>query len=405
MIKRYLSFILVFLLLSAESFAQVDDLYQRARQLAHQGAYQQANRLLRSVLTAHPEHYDALFLQAMITAWDGAYLPALRKLNKLKQQHGINPELIESISRINYWAGEHTKAVLAAEEGLALYPENTTLLYLKAQAEAAEEHYDAAIAALEALLVLQPEHQEAIALLERLKVLRLKNTVGVEYLHARFSNSFSPWHQFTASYSRKVPSTLLVGRLKYARMFDQQGIQAEIDAYPTINEKTYAYLNAGISDATILPAFRWGAELYREFHQKWEASAGMRGLYFENAPVHIYTAQLGHYFSSFHISARGLLTTLEANQHVGGLLSLRRFIEHEDRYVSLYLGNGATPLRVNSLIEIQRLDATWLGLDYQHPLGDRTWLLRSALELQQEVYPEIRTTNRLSFSLQLQKRF
>lgn len=405
MINRYLCFILLSLLLTAEAFAQLDGLYQRARIQAHQGKYEEADLLLRSLLREEPSHYDALFLQALITAWDGEYMPALRQLNTLMHQQGATRELVEAITRINYWAGEHHKAVIEAENGLELYPDNTTLMYLRARAQAAEQNYDAAIDGLQELLRLAPTNEEALALLKLLEVQRLKNTVGIEYMHAQFSNSFSPWHQVTASYSRKVPSALLVGRIKYASMFDQQGIQAEIDAYPVLNDKTYAYLNAGVSDASILPAFRWGAELYREIDQKWEASAGMRGLYFENAPVHVYTAQLGHYFPTYWISARGLLTTLEDNQHMGGLLTLRRFIEHEDRYVSLYLGSGATPLRVNSLIEIQRLDASWLGMDYQHPLGDRTWLLRTSLEVQQETYPEVRTTNRLSFSLQLQKRF
>jgi YaiO family outer membrane protein len=405
MIKRYLCLLLLSLLLSAEGFAQLDGLYQRARQQAHQGKYEEAELLLKSLLKKDPSHYDALFLQALITAWDGDYMSSLRQLNTLMYEQGVTQDLVEAITRINYWAGENLKVVAEADKGLSLYPDNTTLMYLRARALAAEQEYGEAIAGLEALVQLSPTNEEALALLKLLEVKRLKNTAGIEYMHAQFSNSFSPWHQITASYSRKVPSALLIGRLKYASMFDQQGIQAEIDAYPVINESTYAYLNAGVSDATVLPAFRWGAELYRELAHEWEASAGMRGLYFENAPVHIYTAQLGRYFPSYWISARGLLTTLEDNQHLGGLLTLRRFIEHDDRYVSLYLGSGATPLRVNSLIEIQRLDASWLGLDYQHPLADRTWLIRTALELQQEIYPEVRTTNRLSFSLQLQKRF
>jgi YaiO family outer membrane protein len=405
MMNRYLNLILVLLLFSAEAFAQMDSPYQRARQNAHQGRYQEAGLMLESLLKENPDHYDALFLQALITAWDGEYMPALRQLNILMRMQGATAELMEAISRINYWAGENKKAIVAAEKGLNLYPGNTTLMYLRSRALAAEQEYDTAITGLEELLQLTPADEEAKALLKRLEVERLKNTAGIEYMHARFSNSFSPWNQVTASYARKMPSILLIGRLKYAQMFNQQGVQAEVDTYPTINDKTYAYLNAGVSGAGFFPAFRWGAEMYREFHQKWEASVGMRGLYFENAPVHIYTVQLGRYFPAFWVSARGLLTTLQGNSNLSGLFTFRRFIEHEDHFISVYLGNGATPQRINSLIEIQRLDASWVGLDYQHPLGDRTWLMRSALEIQQEVYPEVRTTNRISFSLHLAKRF
>jgi len=207
------------------------------------------------------------------------------------------------------------------------------------------------------------------------------------------------------SYQRKVPSALIIGRLRYARMFDQNGIQAEIDAYPEINEKTYAYLNLGISDRTIFPVFRWGAELFRELPSQWEASAGMRGLYFESTPVHIYTAHLGRYVGNYWLAARGFLTSLRSRNHFTGLLTARRYFEHEDHFLSLYAGSGATPLQINTLVEIQRLEANWLGLDYQHAFRDRTWLLRSAVEYQQETYPEVRSTDRISFSINLQKRF
>jgi YaiO family outer membrane protein len=400
------SIIIVFLLTcSLLSIAQPNARYEQAREHAYAGRYQAADQLLRQILADEPEHYDALFMQAMVMAWSGEYMPALRQLNMLGSKYPLSGEVAEAISRINYWAGEYAKALVAADKGLALFPENLALRYLKAQALAELEHYDEAISSLQDMLQLDPENQEAQALIKKLEFLRRKNAVGLEYAHARFSNTFSPWNQFSAYYKRKLPSLLLAGRLQYASMFDQQGIQAEVDAYPEINEKTYAYLNAGVSNATIFPAARWGAELYRELPDQWEASAGMRGLYFEEAPVHIYTAQLGHYFPAYWISARGFLTRLQGQQHLTGLLTARRFLQNEDHFLSLYLGNGATPLRVSSLVEIQRLDARWVGLDYQHPLNNRQWIIRSAVEYQHEAYPEIRTTDRLTFTLQVEKRF
>lgn len=405
MIHRFLFTFLLSWMLIPVSVAQIDSLYQQSREFAHSGRYAEATALLQQIIRQEPQHYDALFLQALVTAWQGDYQPALRQLNILARQYEPTPEVMEAIVRINYWAGENIKALVAAGQGLKLYPESHTLMYLRARVLTAEKAYDEAIVNLQALLNQDPDHQEAAVLLSQLQVLRLKNAVGVEYRHARFSNTFAPWHQLTLSYQRKLPSTLLVGRLRYANMFEQNGIQAEVDAYPEINEKTYAYLNLGVSDNTIFPALRWGAELYRELPKQWEASAGMRGLYFEDAPVHIYTAQLGHYIADYWLSGRAFLTTLRNRQHLTGLLTMRRYLQNEDHFFSLYLGNGATPLQVSTLAEIQRLEASWLGVDYQHSFRDRTWLLRSGLEYQQEVYPEIRSTRRLSFTLRLQKRF
>lgn len=402
--RRYL--LTLFIVLSSlQAFCQLDSLFQEARQHAFKGRYEEARHHLTAILSQSPEHYDALFLQAMVTAWNGDYYPALRQLNFLIHRFSPTEEAMEAIARINYWAGENTKAIVTADQGLGLFPDNVELKYIRAQALAAQQQYEESIANLDTLLQEEEAHEGAQALKKHLEILKLKNAVGVEYVHSRFSNTFTPWHQFSAYYKRKLPNTLLIGRLQYARMFDQQGIQAEVDAYPKIDAKTYAYLNAGVSNATIFPMARWGAELYRLLPQQWEASAGIRGLYFQKVPIHIYTVQLGRYFPAYWISARAYMSSLESHQQVTGLLTARRYLGNEDHFATLYLGSGATPLKINSLAEVQRLDASWIGVDYQHPLQERKWTIRAALEFQQETYPEIRATDRLSFTIHLERRF
>lgn len=386
-------------------FCQVDSLYQEARLHAFNNRYEEANHDLDTILSQYPEHYDALFLQTMIMAWSGEYYPALRQLNFIINKFSPTEEAMEAIARINYWSGENIKAIITADKGLSLFPENLNLLYIRAQALAAQNQYEDAIASLDTLLQEKDDYQEAQDLRQSLQILKLKNAVGIEYTHSRFSNTFTPWHQATAYYQRKLPNTLLIGRIQYAHMFDQQGIQVEADAYPKIDTKTYAYLNAGVSNATIFPKVRWGAELYRLLPHQWEASAGMRGLYFQAVPIHIYTVQLGRYFPAYWISARAFMSSLENQQQFTGLLTARRYLGHKDRYTTFYLGSGATPLKINSLAEVQRLDASWISVDYQHPLWERRWIIRSTLEVQQELYPEIRATDRVSFTIRLERRF
>ncbi|MDF9800395.1 YaiO family outer membrane protein [Catalinimonas alkaloidigena] len=405
--KRYFCtiFILHFTYLA---FSQTDSLYHAAKQHAYSVNYAQAQRDLNFILLEHPEHYDALFLQAMVMAWSGEFMPALRQLNFLINRFPPTEEALEAIARINYWAGEHVKAILSADKGLALYPDNENLMYIRAQALTAHQQYDEAIHTLDTLLQEDDStklHKEANSLKEKVEVLRRKNAVGVEYKQSRFSNTFTPWHQFTTFYQRKLPRTLMIGRLKYAQMFDQQGVQAEVDAYPQIDASTYAYVNLGFSNATFFPKIRWGAEIFRLLPDAWEASAGVRGLYFQDLPIHIYTAQLGRYFPTYWLSVRAYMSSLESTTPFTALLTARRYLKNEDHYTTLYLGNGATPLKINSLTEVQRLNATWLGIDYQHPLKKRLWLIRSSLEFQQEDYAEIRLTDRLSFTIHLKRRF
>lgn len=405
--KRYLCTIVV-LHIAFLAFSQTDSLYHAARQHAYNGDYAQAHHDLNIILDQLPEHYDALFMRAMVSAWDGEFMPALRQLNFLAKRFSPTEEVLEAIARINYWAGENVKSVVAANQGLKLFPDNETLMYIRAQALTAQKQYDEAISTLDTLLQAEDSaklHTDARDLKEKVEVLRRKNAIGVEYTQSRFSNTFTPWHQFTAFYQRKLPHTLLIGRVQYARIFDQQGVQAEVDAYPQIDASTYAYLNVGVSNATVFPKARWGAEIFRLLPNAWEASAGVRGLYFQDLPIHIYTAQLGRYFPTYWLSARVYMSSLENTTPFTGLLTARRYIQNEDHYATLYLGSGATPLKVNSLVEVQRLNASWIGIDYQHPLQNRLWLIRSSVEFQQEEYPEVRITDRLSFTIHLERRF
>jgi len=392
-------------LLAFPAFCQTDSLFRAAQRQAYHSQYEQASTTLSQLLELEPEHYDARFLSAMVQAWDGNYFVALQQLNTLTRCCAPTEEALVAIARINLWAEEYPKAIAEADKGLLVFPDNEDLLYIRAQAEAAYQAYEDALNTLDTLLHENDEYPKAEELQEEIEILKRKNAAGLEYKYSRFSNTFAPWHQLSANYQRKLQNMLLIGRLQHAQMFDQQGLQFEIDAYPKFDSKTYAYLNAGLSNNTIFPKVRWGAEIFRILPAQWEASAGMRGLYFEQTPIHIYTLQLGHYFPAYWLSGRVFMSTLENESPLSGLLTARRYLGNKDHYATLYVGSGATPNRVNSLTEVQRLNANWIGIDYQHPLQKRLWIIRSAVEFQQETYPEVRTTDRLSFTIYLERRF
>jgi YaiO family outer membrane protein len=276
---------------------------------------------------------------------------------------------------------------------------------LRAQVLGASGRYQEAVNELEDLLDRQPDHQEAQLLASQFRMFSQEHALALEHTYSRFSNTFSPWLQTSLSYRRNLSKGVVMGRLTHARMFDRQALQAEIDTYPTFGPKTYAFLNLGASGGGIFPGFRWGAELYRVLPQNWEVSAGMKGLYFEQNPVHVYTAQLGRYYQQYWFSVRGFAAQVGSSTDLTGLLSMRRYLQNEDHFLSLYLGNGSTPLRINTLAEIRRLSAAWAGIDYQHPLKNREWLLRGSLEYQQESYEEIRRTDRISLGIHVQRRF
>ncbi len=380
------------------------DAYADAANKAKNGEYDEARQLLQKILVNIPEHQDAKFLMGVVHAWDKQYDKARPVFEDLIAFGYNSVEVFQALSRLEIWDNNPVQALEVTKRGLEKYPNDITLKYLKAAALAALENDDEAIAILESVLAEEPEYEEAQKLLKELLARRSKNAISVDYSYAWFSNTFTPWHRTSLEYRRNLPIGPVIGRVNYAYMFDRSTLQGEVDAYPAINSLTYSYLNVGVSDGKVFPNFRFGAELYRLLPANFEASVGMRGLYFTETDVYIYTAQVGNYLPGYWVSFRGFFTAIDEEFNATGLFVGRKYFSSKDHYFSVYASSGAAPLKVATLAEIQRLDANMVALDYQYPLSHQ-FFIRGYAEYQHERYPEIRSTHRYTISVRLEKRF
>ena len=388
----------------AQNSSVENDPYATATNKAYNGEYSEARQLLQHILVNTPDHHDAKFLLGLVQAWDKQYEEARNIFRDLIALNYASVEVFQALARLELWDKNPVQSLKICEEGLEKYPDDITLKYLKAEALAALENDDEAIALLEAILAEDPEHAEAQKLLKELLARRSNNAVAVDYAYSWFSNTFTPWHRTSVEYRRNLPFGPVIGRVNHAYMFDRSALQGEVDAYPKINSLTYTYLNVGVSDGKVFPNFRFGTELYRLLPANFEASLGMRGLYFTETDVYIYTAQIGNYLPGYWLSLRGFLTAIEGQFNYTGLLVGRKYFGSKDHYFSLYASSGAAPLKVVTLAEIQRLDANMVAFDYQYPLP-RQFFLRFYAEYQHERYPEVRSTHRYTILLRLEKRF
>lgn len=391
--------------LTPASSQPAQDMYETARKHAHAGEYNQAKELLNTILLANTEHYDAKFLLAQVHAWNREYELSTALLSQLIHDFMPTPDAYEMLARVKMWQDAYPQCQEVCEAGLKLFPSLTSLRLLKAQALLKMDQPDPAIEVLNNILLYDSSHTEAKQLLEQLEFLKLRNAVIVDYGYARFSNTFSPWHTAALSYRRNTGLGPVTARMTNAYMFNQFGIQYELDAYPRINKKSYTYVNMGTSNYAIFPKFRFGAEYFRLFPKQFEISGGVRNLSFHQTHVVIYTAQVGRYTNHYWMSARGFLTSLDHQHHSTGAFTLRRYLENPDHYFSVYANTGTTPLSVVSLNEIRRLNAQSIAVDYQYPAFKRSLLLKARAEYQQETYEEIRTTNRFTVLFSLEKRF
>lgn len=227
---------------------------------------------------------------------------------------------------------------------------------------------------------------------------------GLDYGHVRFSGAdLDPWHTTTAEVSRKDPGVSLIARLNWAQRFGENGVQVEMDAYPRIARGTYAYLNAGYSEASIFPIARIGAEIYTSPASGTEASIGMRHLEFQNARATIFTGSAGLYRGNYYFSARPFITPQDDGTSVSGSLLARRYFSSAESYATLVVGAGTAPTESPLEFELGRANTYRVGLYGKTPLG-RGLGVRWSTGYEHESLSDVEDRDRLSFSLGLDAR-
>ncbi len=388
---------------SGQVFSQVinaDSLYTAARSQAHDQQYNSAIDNLRVLLANYPERYDAHLLLCSIYSWERKFDQARAAYQVILDRYPT-VEVYRGAGRVEMWDTAWPNALSLFNQGLEKYPEDSILNFLKAQTLVELGRTKEAITLLEGVDSLP----QADSLLNYLQPQNTKNAIRASYYYANFDQVFTPWHIGRLEYERQTKLGSVIARLSRARMFDQVGQQAELDFYPRIAARTYAYVNVGLSDQTVFSDFKWGAELFQGFGTSMEVSGGMRMLYFDPVSVRIYTAQLGHYAASHWMSARAFLTNVQETSSLAGAFTYRRYIQHSDHYFSLYANYGNSPIQVVSLPEILRLNTQRVGIDYQHAFWKRSLLARLMVEYQQETYEELRQLNRWGVEFGLAKRF
>jgi YaiO family outer membrane protein len=178
---------------------------------------------------------------------------------------------------------------------------------------------------------------------------------GAEYNNVYFHGDIDPWHLLALSLGNRGARGTYISRVNLARRFDQDGAQAELDAYPRINEKLYGFLNIGYSGSDIFPEWRSGAELFAALPNAWEASAGYRQLRFEGAPpVTLLTGAVGKYFGNSWISARPYVRVGDNGTGATVIVTGRRYFADADNYIGARIGAGSSPSENATPAEVNR---------------------------------------------------
>lgn len=349
--KLHIAFTLVTFLACMTSVAQdwtnlgADDLFMLAREKAFKGDRKEARAMLLHVLQKSPDYHDARILLGRTYAWDGQRDAARKELEAVLQKMPAHLDALHALTDVEMWDDQHAQALIVSDRGLKTYPNDEELLYKKASVLHTLNQLDEALLVLNKLLVINPAHEKGNILLKNVKTGKLKYNIGVSYGVDLFSRTFDPAHYASVQLGRMSSWGSAMARVNYAYRFRTSGVQPEIDLYPRITKGVYAYLNYGYSDSDIFPTHRIGAELFTRLPASFEASAGLRYLYFNNvSKVTIFTGAVGWYVRDYWVSLRPYIIHDEQTKtSAAGSLTVRRYIKDAETYVGISAAVGFSP--------------------------------------------------------------
>lgn len=171
----------------------------------------------------------------------------------------------------------------------------------------------------------------------------LRNTISVGYEHYHFDKQFSKdWRMGSVEYKREAASGAYLGRFNYADRLGRTGWQAEVEAYPKLSSKIYAYLGMGYSPSLpVFPKWRSGGSLFFVLPEGWEVEGGVRYLYFDK-DIWLGTAGISKYMGNWLLNLRSFIGSTPGSNH-SVFFTARHYLKNEKDFLWLQLGSGISP--------------------------------------------------------------
>jgi YaiO family outer membrane protein len=285
-----------------------EDPLARARSMATSGQREQALRLLETQMLQHPRDEDARTLYGIILSWDGQFDRAMKELRAVLAKNPGNEDARQALERIERWS-----------QGPSVH--------------------------------------------------RTQLSLGINYDDYERSEA---WRETFIELKVATRRAALLGRVSHAHRFGQDDEQFEVEAYPRLTRRSYAFLSIGYApDATLYPESRFGAELYQGFGKGFEASIGARRLDFEaTGATNVYTVSLSKYLGNWLIGARAY----QSDTDTAVQFMARRYYGDRGGYLGLRFGQGSTRDDVRSAADLQSLEIREVAAEGLFTLTDR-WVI------------------------------
>ena len=399
---KKLLFIFIYILATNYVFSQNHDTiidvnasYEEARQLAFSGERAASRDLARQVIEAKPNHYDAYVLIARSYSWDKIYDSAIITANEVLAKKVGYRDAIDVLIDTYNWKGNPDSSLVYCNLGLSYRPNDEAFLYKKAVLLKKEDNDKLAKYTLIQLLEINPSHEKGNELYSTYKrhiINKVKLTQYFDYFDEPWIRR---WYVTSIEVSSKPKIGSFIFRINMGQLikddvgfFEDVRPQFEIDAYPKLGKKNYAYVSYGYAPNGYFPEHRAGLELFQKLKKSWELSLGMRYLRWSDDLL-FYTASVGKYYKNYWFSFRTFVTPKNSSASTSFSFTTRRYFATADDYIGLTLGVGSSPDDPSNYLidgneKIQYLQGAKIGVVYKERI--KKWVIEAGAGFQLDEY-------------------
>ncbi|MDE5417208.1 YaiO family outer membrane beta-barrel protein [Labilibaculum sp. DW002] len=401
--------------------ASVSGEFQRAKELAFSGKKAEARSICYRILEENPKYYDARILIGRTFSWEKNFDSARVELDKVLKEDLDNKDAVMAMIDLESWAGNPSKAIFYCEYGQSFFPNDELFLVKKAKLYQNTGNDRKSMQTLDELLELNPGSEEGVALLKKYRSSKMIYKAVYKHDFEYFNEPYERrWHLSSFQLARRNSWGSLIAKINLGDLIssgesfwsNEVSKQFELDAYPKISKKSYAYLSYGYSPDNLFPRHRAGAELYRKLPKSFEISAGLRFLQFDSdsgsKDIYIYTASLGKYYRNYWFNFRTYLTPKNSEVSQSYWLSVRRYLRNAKNYFGLQLGTGVSPDEPKgniSSFDTYNYKSQKIRLSYQDRLFTDRFIYLLRLGYEKEEYLVDVKRDVISLSLKLSYQF
>ncbi len=344
-------------IISAQEMASslsVPQNFSSAKSLAYEGNHRGAQGILERLLGEDPNNPEVLFLLARTHSWDGNYKLARKEFNRITSVHRNSGEFWRSAIKNELYAGNYPTALGLSNKALSFLDEDAQISELKT------------IALFQLSKTAPSVEDNSLPVKETEPPAKEKNAISVSNAVMVFDMIYDPMVYSSIEYKRQTRFGSLIPRINYSHRFNTNGIQYDLDLYPKLAKRVYAYLNYGYSQASIYPNHKVGGDVYMTFPWAMEFSAGMRYIDFDARNVSVVTNSLGLYKGNYYFSLRSYITP-KSNQltRVSGNLLVRKYFKDAENFLGVSAGMGFSPEIRQLVLDGTVLSETLLYLESQ----------------------------------------